>query len=53
MSALGIQDKALAALFAKTVKIKAIKKQLTEPGYFEPMPQWDAPKTRINDGLWS
>ncbi len=29
-----------------------IKKQLREPGYFEPTPQWDN-KERINDRLWS
>jgi L-alanine-DL-glutamate epimerase-like enolase superfamily enzyme len=36
-----------------TLNEEAIKKQLSEPGYFEPTPQWDAPKTRINDRLWS
>jgi L-alanine-DL-glutamate epimerase-like enolase superfamily enzyme len=36
-----------------TLNEEAIKKQLTEPGYFEPTPQWDAPKVRINDRLWS
>ena len=36
-----------------TLNEEAVKKQLTEPGYFEPTPQWDAPKERINDRLWS
>ena len=36
-----------------TLNEEAIKKQITEPGYFEPTPQWDAPKYRINDRLWS
>jgi L-alanine-DL-glutamate epimerase-like enolase superfamily enzyme len=31
---------------------EAIKKQVREPGYFEPTPQWDN-KERINDRLWS
>ena len=29
------------------------KKQLRDGGYFEPTPQWDAPKYRVNDRLWS
>jgi hypothetical protein len=36
-----------------TLNEEAIRKQLIEPGYFEPTLQWDAPKTRINDRLWS
>jgi L-alanine-DL-glutamate epimerase-like enolase superfamily enzyme len=35
-----------------TLNEDAIKKQLREPGYFEPTPQWDL-KERINDRLWS
>ncbi len=31
----------------------AFKKQLRDGGYFEPTPQWDAPKYRVNDRLWS
>ncbi len=31
---------------------EAIKKQMREPGYFEPTPQWDI-KERVNDRLWS
>jgi hypothetical protein len=36
-----------------TINEEALKKQLTEPGYFEPTPQWDPGKTRPNDRLWS
>jgi L-alanine-DL-glutamate epimerase-like enolase superfamily enzyme len=36
-----------------TLNEEALKKQMTEPGFFEPTPQWDAPKTRVNDRLWS
>jgi L-alanine-DL-glutamate epimerase-like enolase superfamily enzyme len=36
-----------------TLNEEAIKKQITEPGYFDPTPQWNAPKYRINDRLWS
>ena len=35
-----------------TLNEEAIRKQLREPGYFEPTPQWDQ-KERINDRLWS
>lgn len=35
-----------------TLNEEAVKKQLREPGYFEPTPQWDN-KERINDRLWS
>jgi len=35
-----------------TLNEEAIKKQLREPGYFEPTPQWDHPQ-RVNDRLWS
>lgn len=31
---------------------EAIRKQLREPGMFEPTPQWDS-KERVNDRLWS
>ncbi|MCC6858995.1 MAG: mandelate racemase/muconate lactonizing enzyme family protein [Bryobacterales bacterium] len=36
-----------------TINEEAVKKQLREPGYFEPTPEWDPPKYRINDRLWS
>jgi len=36
-----------------TLNEEALKKQMTEPGYFEPTPEWDPPKMRINDRLWS
>jgi L-alanine-DL-glutamate epimerase-like enolase superfamily enzyme len=36
-----------------TLNEEAIKKQMREPNYFEPTPQWDAPKYRVNDRLWS
>jgi L-alanine-DL-glutamate epimerase-like enolase superfamily enzyme len=36
-----------------TLNEEAIKKQINEPGYFEATPQWNAPKYRINDRLWS
>jgi L-alanine-DL-glutamate epimerase-like enolase superfamily enzyme len=36
-----------------TLNEEAARKQLTTPGFFEPTPQWDAPKDRINDRLWS
>jgi L-alanine-DL-glutamate epimerase-like enolase superfamily enzyme len=35
-----------------TLNEEAIKKQMREPGYFEPTPQWDI-KERVNDRLWS
>jgi L-alanine-DL-glutamate epimerase-like enolase superfamily enzyme len=35
-----------------TLNEEAIKKQIREPGYFEPTPQWDN-KERINNRLWS
>jgi L-alanine-DL-glutamate epimerase-like enolase superfamily enzyme len=35
-----------------TINEEALKKQLREPGYFEPTPEWDL-KERINDRLWS
>jgi L-alanine-DL-glutamate epimerase-like enolase superfamily enzyme len=35
-----------------TLNEEAIKKQIRDPGYFEPTPQWDN-KERINDRLWS
>ncbi|HSW50723.1 MAG TPA: enolase C-terminal domain-like protein, partial [Bryobacteraceae bacterium] len=35
-----------------TLNEEAIKKQMRDPGYFEPTPQWDI-KERINDRLWS
>jgi len=36
-----------------TLNEEALKKQLTEPGFFDPTLQWDAPKMRTNDRLWS
>jgi L-alanine-DL-glutamate epimerase-like enolase superfamily enzyme len=36
-----------------TLNEEALKKQLSEPGYFEPTPGWDPPKQRVNDRLWS
>ncbi len=37
-----------------TLNEEAIKKQLREPGYFEPTPQWDPdPKERVNYRLWA
>ncbi len=35
-----------------TLNEEAIKKQMRDPGYFEPTPQWDN-KERVNDRLWS
>jgi len=35
-----------------TINEEALRKQIREPGYFEPTPEWD-PKERINDRLWS
>ncbi|MFB3776587.1 MAG: mandelate racemase/muconate lactonizing enzyme family protein [Bryobacteraceae bacterium] len=35
-----------------TLNEEAIKKQMRDPAYFEPTPQWDI-KERINDRLWS
>jgi L-alanine-DL-glutamate epimerase-like enolase superfamily enzyme len=35
-----------------TIYEEALRKQLREPGYFEPTPEWD-PKERVNDRLWS
>ena len=35
-----------------TLNEEAIKKQMREPGYFEPTPEWDI-KQRVNDRLWS
>jgi L-alanine-DL-glutamate epimerase-like enolase superfamily enzyme len=35
-----------------TLNEEAIKKQMREPGYFDPTPQWDI-KERVNDRLWS
>ncbi len=36
-----------------TLNEEAVKKQLREPNYFNPTPEWDPPKYRINDRLWS
>jgi L-alanine-DL-glutamate epimerase-like enolase superfamily enzyme len=34
-----------------TINDEALKKQITEPGMFEPTPQWNQ-KARVNDRLW-
>ncbi len=34
-----------------TLNDEVVKQHLSEPGYFEPTPQWD--KDRVNDRLWS
>jgi L-alanine-DL-glutamate epimerase-like enolase superfamily enzyme len=37
-----------------TINEEALKKQINDPSnYFKPTPEWDPPKYRINDRLWS
>jgi L-alanine-DL-glutamate epimerase-like enolase superfamily enzyme len=36
-----------------TLNEEAVRKQMRDGGYFEATPQWDPPKGRINDRLWS